>query len=118
MSFPCSDSASLKLSRSARAGETARFIRESRDFVAMESDCKGATRLDANVSVSCNTSNLSSIFVRLVSILEEACRRFLRSEHADSSLVSVGSSSVEAMGVSFGTENEGKFGMWGFSFMI
>ena len=83
------DSESLKLPRRERAGETARLILESRALVAIERDCNGATLFEARAMVSCKDSNFLSIFSRFESILAEACRRVLRSEHADSSLAMV-----------------------------
>ena len=80
-----------------RAGVTARLIRVSRAFVAMAKDCKGITLLEAVERVSSIRSNFLSIFPRLSSILAEVCNRVLKSEYANSSWVSFGSSSLSAI---------------------
>ena len=88
----CSDSVSLNVSMSARAGETALLIRVSRAFLDMAKDCKGVILLDAVDSDPCRRSNLVSMVTRLSSMFAEALRRDSKSEHVDSSLIRVWSS--------------------------
>lgn len=82
---------SLNLSMSASAGEMALLILVSRAFLDMDKDCNGVILLDAIDSDPCRRSNLVSMVPRFSSIFSEARMRASKSEHADSSLRSVGS---------------------------